>query len=305
MEMAVSFEVKTTNQKVFKLVSRACFASVNTIIGNRDRAEGVKAESIKYLPFYNTKYSQEDEMNIEDYKMGGDMSWDLSEKWWKYLMSLPFITDMLKSKPKTLKAFKSGFEVDTNFPADRVMIALFLLRAPQYQSGIVKNWEYLVSHLNIHKDTAFAIAFGLNNAGPVAAQPSTRDLTLLYNRVTSYSSSENTIVYPEYFSIRSAKMMINRLLCEDYDKTLYSGKQATFRRAGVYERARLSDKNALGRFFCKKPATSLRQGNFQLVALSKRATNSINTRRDLIYARYDELKLTPENLIDLANLLEN
>ena len=303
--MAVSFEVKTTNQKVFKLVSRACFASVNTIIGNRDRAEGVKAESIKYLPFYNTKYSQEDEMYIEDYKMGGDMSWDLSEKWWKYLMSLPFITDMMENKPKTLKAFKAGFKVAAHFPADRVMVALFLLRAPQYQSGIVRNWEYLVDSLNIHKDTAFAMAFGLNNACPVSMETSPQVLPELYNRLTASSSSENTIVYPEHFSIRAAKMMINRLLCEDYDKTLYSGKQATFRKAGIYERAGLSNKDALGRFFCKKPASSLKRGNFQLVTLSKRARNSISTRSDFNYARQKELQLTSENLRDLAKLLES
>ena len=191
--MSVSFEVKTTSQKVIKLVGRACFAAVNNVLSYREKSEGIQVESIKYLPFYNNKYSQEDNMHIEDYTMSPVMSWDLSEKWWKYLMSLPFITDMMENKPKTLKAFKAGF------PADRVMIALFLLRAPQYQGGIVRNWEYLVDSLNIHKDTAFAMAFGLNNTGPVAIGTPPEALPELYNRVTTYSSSENTIVYPEHF----------------------------------------------------------------------------------------------------------
>tara|TARA_R110002074_G_scaffold153413_1_gene308492 strand:- start:6725 stop:7636 length:912 start_codon:yes stop_codon:yes gene_type:complete len=303
--MSVSFEVKTTSQKVIKLVGRACFAAVNNVLSYREKSEGIQVESIKYLPFYNNKYSQEDNMHIEDYTMSPVMSWDLSEKWWKYLMSLPFITDMMENKPKTLKAFKAGFKVDTQFPADRVMIALFLLRAPQYQGGIVRNWEYLVDSLNIHKDTAFAMAFGLNNTGPVAIGTPPEALPELYNRVTTYSSSENTIVYPEHFSIRAAKMMINRLLCEDYDKTLYSGKQETFRRAGSYQRAYLSNKDALGRFFCKKPAGSLARGNFQLVALSKRAENTLGNRRALNYSRESELQLTSENLKDLAKLLES
>jgi hypothetical protein len=301
LTMAVSFEVKTSTQKVIKFTSRACFAAVNNITG----IGSSKIEWIKYLPFFNRTWSNDDSMDVESQEMDKYMSWDLSKKWWTYMMSLPFITDIMINKPKTLKAFKAGFTVHTNHPADRVMVVLFLLRAPQYQSGIVRTWEYLVDTLKINKDTAFAMAFGLNNYNQVSMKTDKEFLANAFARVTTYMCRESTIIHPQHFTIKGAKLLINRLLCDDYDTQLYQGAQDTFYSQNCYHRAESTVQAALGRFFCKKPGSSHLRGNFQLTVLNDIKGLSLSNRTSIDDLRHQELSLSTENLIDLANLLES
>ena len=182
-------------------------------------------------------------------------------------MTLKFVTDGLLHTPTTELAMKDGFTVNANMPADRVMITLFLLRAPQYQPGLVTDWHKM----------------------------QTKD-----------SSTESAIVYPEYFTLAGARIMLNRLLCDDYDAQLYGGKQANMSRTNRYNRFHNTNLNAIGRYFCKKPAKNAKRNNLQVMINNQQEPdNKVKTHSELSARRFrprrDDVTL---NLKEMANLLE-
>lgn len=255
--MSVSFEVQKSDMSVTRLMSRPCYASINSVLTTRDRQANVSIRNVRYLPFLQRAWCLDADATIDQHQMQSRIiTWEDCYKWWDYLMTLPFVTDVLRNAPTTHVAMKDGFTVKSEFPADRVMCVLFLLRAPQYQTGIIQDWIKLVDKEKINPDTATVIAFILNRF--------TNHEGCGKYYLNSQSSSESTIIYPEYFTLKSAKLMLNRLLCEDYDKDLYKGSQPNLNVIGRYKRHPATSPSALGRFLCKKPSKSLRDGNVQV-----------------------------------------
>lgn len=307
--MAVSFEVTLSNMTVYKYVSRACFAPVNHVLSNDQMDRHNRVNAIKYLPFFQRYYSEEDCMNLEGYKMTKEMSWELATKWWDYLMTLPFITDSIKDDlPSTTKGYKSGLKVTTDMPADRMMLTLFLLRAPQYQPNIVRVWDRVMQQHDTDPDTALVTSFAINSqhASDMIDTESFNPECSPLDSISPLYSCENTIVYPQYFSIIGAKIMLNRLLCDDYDKELFGGTQDYFRDKSHYNRYATTDPKALGRFFCKKPASSYRTGNLQArVAKDILGLEDVSKHSNLDYRRRHELAMDKEQIAQLIKLIES
>jgi len=296
--MGCSFEVTTNGMKTQRLMSKACFASINAVIGQSDRNYGVSIDSVKYLPFLERTWCTDADATIDKHVMAHTMTWDVSYAWWEYLMTLKFVTDGLVNTPTTELAMKDGFTVNANMPADRVMITLFLLRAPQYQAGLVTDWHKMQTKDSIHPDTAFVMTFWLNHHERHTADHD--------YHMSPYSSTESAIVYPEYFTLAGARIMLNRLLCDDYDAELYGGKQANMKRTNSYKRFPNTNLNAIGRYFCKKPAKNAKRNNLQVMINNQQEPdNKVKTHSDLSERRFrprrDDVTL---NIKEMANLLE-
>lgn len=300
--MSVSFEVTTSDLRVTRLMSKPCFAAVNGIIRQRDRDDNIHIMSVKYLPFLTTKWCNDHDNQIETTMFPLNMDWNIAEEWWKYLLSLKFITDGLYSTPTTSESMRQGFQVNADMPADRVMLTLFLLRAPQFQTGIVLDWFRLVHQDNIQRDTAFVIAFTLNWAEP-------HELNRKYH-IVPQSSSESSIIYPDYLTLSGAKVLLNRLLCDDYDEEMFGGKQTKLSVSGTYSRAEKIKKDALGRFLCKRPAKNAKQKNLQVTLFNSMLPDDVSkvkTHSDLYDRRYRFSFYDDSKAVDvrkLADMLE-
>ena len=300
--MSVSFEVTTSDLRVTRMLSKPCFAAINGVIRIRDREDGIHISSVKYLPFLAMKWCQDNNGQIEDTVLPACLEWKEAEEWWKYLMTLKFITDGLVSTPTTTHAMRQGFQVCADMPADRVMMTLFLLRAPQFQTGIIIDWFRLVHQDGIHPDTAFVIAFALNWAEP-------HEPNRLYH-VIPHSSSESSIIYPEYFTLAGAKILLNRLLCDDYDKEMFGGKQPNLSVSGRYTRADKVKKDALGRLLCKRPAKNAKQKNLQVILFNSMLPDDVvkvKTHNNLFDRVYRFGFYSPDRAVDvrkLADMLE-
>ena len=305
--MSVSFDVKLTGagDRTAKFLSRPCFASINSAVSWEEKREGTTGiVSVKYIPFFQKMWDDDTNASKTDYSMDRGMTWEVAERYWEYLMSLKFITDALVKVPENPMEMRQGFEVSAHLPADRVMVTLFLLRAPQYQPGIVTTWDSLVAVHNIQKDTAFVTALALNDY----SRTQVFDWDNYGNNYTLNveSSSENSIIYPEYFTLRSARIMLNRLLCDDYDDKLFSGIQEHLSEANEYKRYDKSDKRALGRFLCKKPGRSKGTKNLQVLFHNLLKVEEVDTHSRLYHdVRYSFRGRTEELSSSNARLLAN
>jgi len=297
--MGVSFEVEKSDMSVVRMMSKPCFAAVNSAVNYRDKQDGVGIRNIRYLPFLERAWDYDANAQIDQIIMNGNITWDDCYKWWDYLMTLRFVTDVLSVTPTTQQAMKDGFKVSANFPADRVMSVLFLLRAPQFQVGIVRDWVDLVDKDGIHPDTAFVIAFALNRHYDHENEGS--------YMMSAQSTSESTIVYPEHFTLKAGKMMLNRLLCDDYDEKLYSGIQPLMSETSTYSRHPLSSDKALGRFFCKQPARAGKKGNLQVIVYNNEMDGGrkVSTHHHIYQAMYAyRANIIPVDVHEMAKLLE-
>lgn len=307
--MAVSFEVMTSNRAPARFISRACFAAINNVVTPYDFGRlGQRVHSVRYLPFLNRSFNCIDNMYIEDKQITVEMTWAIAERWWKFLMEQPFITCGMSntSKPSTLRGYQEGFTVSSDQRADKMMLQLFLLRAPQYQTGIVNTWNHLVQKMGVAEDTAFVIAFGINNQtnrsykGERSTSKNKRLLT-----VCAENPSENSIVHGEYFTVNGAKMMLNRLLGDESDAQLYSGKQTRFSLKNCYDRARPSSPESLSRFFCKKPAATRNNKNFAMYMINDVIGKSaVNTYDGIGYLPQTPRVLSKDNILTIAAMLE-
>ena len=297
--MGCSFEVEKSDMTIVRMMSKPCFAAVNSAVNHRDKEDGVRIRNIRYLPFLERQWDYDANAQIDQIIMRGNITWDDCYKWWDYLMTLRFVTDVLSVTPTTHQAMRDGFKVSASFPADRVMSVLFLLRAPQFQVGIVRDWVDLVEDEEIHPDTAFVMAFTLNRFNDHENEGS--------YKMSMHSSSESTIVYPEHFTLKSAKLMLNRLLCDDYDEKLYSGVQPLMSKVSKYSRHALSSDKALGRFFCKKPARAGKKGNLQVIVYNNEVDDNrkVSTHHNIYQSLYSHRCHGIEvNVQELAKLLE-
>lgn len=308
--MSVSFDVKLTGtgDRTARFLSRPCFASINSAVSWEEKREGTTGiVSVKYIPFFQKMWDEDTNASKTDYSMDRNMTWEVAERYWEYLMSLKFITDALVKIPESPMEMRQGFEIKAQLPADRVMVTLFLLRAPQYQPGIVVAWDSLVTVHDIHKDTAFVTALALNNYSTIRrVEWDEYGNEYLMN---AESSSENSIIYPEYFTLRSARIMLNRLLCDDYDEKLFSGIQQNLSEANEYKRYDKTDKRALGRFLCKKPGRTEKTKNLQVLFHNFIKIDSVDTHsrlyRDLRYSYMGRAEeISSSNAWLLAQMIE-
>lgn len=307
--MSVSFEVMTSNRAPARFISRACFAPINNVVTPHEfNILGQTVHSIRYLPFVNKQFNAVDNMYIEVQEINTEMTWAIAERWWKFLMEQPFITSGMRNtrKPSTLRGYQDGFTVAADQRADKMMLQLFLLRAPQYQTGIVNTWDHLVQKMGVAEDTAFVIAFGINNqtnrsyTGERSASKKKRMLT-----VCAENPSENSIVHGEYFTVTGAKMMLNRLLGDESDARLYNGKQKRFNDKNCYDRARPSSPESLSRFFCKKPAATRNNKNFAMYMINDVIEKSaVNTYEGIGYLPQTPRVLSKDNILTIAAMLE-
>lgn len=263
--MSVSFNVNLSDGRTLQYRSRPCFAAVNNATYNINYTS---IDSVRYLPFVQNTWCGEAEMSIDKQVMPANMTWDIANRWWSYLLSLPYISQSLVRNfaPTNPKAYKHGFSVHARLPADRTMLTLFLLRAPQFQAGIVRTFCHLIDKFNCSEDVAFVTAFALNNTA--SGNNSIRegvDPSDQLQYMNTYTDQESTIIYPAYFSYKGAKLMMNRLLCDDPDTVLYGGAQERLCETNKYSRFGPTSRSALGRFFCKKPGMSYSTGNLQVI----------------------------------------
>lgn len=318
--MSVSFEVVTNNSRTLKFNDRACFAHINNILDPRDREYGIRIHNIKYKPFFGEQYCEDAECYVEDIRLSSLMGWSTASRWWSYLMSLPFISDCIVDSrmPNNIVAYKAGFRVKSDVPADRMMLVLFLLRLPQFQAGIVRQWDRLVRYHKAQKDTAFVLALGLNNtlghdyeSGEATSDPELRgseekDRAYRLDMFNPTSCAESTVLYPEYTTVRTLKILLNRLVNEEYDNQLFNGIQGLFRDTNRYHRAPKSDPECLGRFFAKKGATAYRRGNFMLtVAKDILQLEGVYRFGDLRYVSLPSRHITSDQMQQIISLIEN
>lgn len=307
--MAVSFEVMTSNRPPARFISRACFAAINNVLTRYDFDRlGQRVYSVRYLPFVNQKFSSVDDMYIEVQEITVEMTWGVAERWWEFLMDQPFITSGMQGvrKPSTLRGYQNGFTVSSDQKADKMMLQLFLLRAPQCQPGIVNTWDHLVEKMGVAADTAFVIAFGINNQtnmprkGQSSASKKKRMLTICDD-----NPSENSIVHGEYFTIKGAKMMLNRLLGDEYDSRLYRGRQDNFSQKNYYDRARPSSLESLSRFFCKNPIATRDNKNFAMYMINDViGKRNAETYNGIGYLPKAPRMLSKGNILTIAAMLE-
>lgn len=316
--MGVSFEVTTNNARILKYNDRACFAHLNNVITPKESGYNIKVQSVRYKPFHTERYCSEAGCYIEEIDMYDTMSWDVAERWWSYMMTLPFIHLNLLQEPKNLVGYKAGFVVRTNIPADRMMLILFLMRMPQFQPSIVRQWDRLVRYHKANKDTAFVLALGLNNsmnlhyhegedtAKPIDSNNSSEMSAYRLDAFNSVSCSESTVLYPEYTTVRSLKILLNRLVNEEPDLKLFYGKQVDFYDSSRYIREVKSKPDCLGRFFAKKGASAYRRGNF-LMTVAKDILNLENVYRfsDLRYLSLGRRRINTEQMQQIISLIEN
>lgn len=313
--MSVSFEVETNTHKVLKFMSRACFAAVNHVVTARDSREGVAVQRITYKPFYQNIYDKDIDAYTDTHHMNPTMSWDLANKWWDYMLSLPFVSELLPNNQSNhVEAYKQGFKVDCNANADRVMLVLFLLRLPQFSSGIVRSWARLVSYHKAHPDTAFVIALGLNNRDPNCDyregeeqnNPETCLTAQMVDRISSQTCSENSVIYNEYFTIRGAKILLNRLTSQEPDKSLFNGKQESFSRCSKYLRYGKTEPRAIGRLLVKHPSKSYRRGNFTLKVIKDiLKVDRVLRFDDCLYLNRNECNINPSQMQEIISLIES
>ena len=292
--MCVAFDVKLSNHMVVKHVGKPCFAAINNV--TRDMSNQVHPLSIKYLPFLIKRWDREEEVEVEEIALTDNLDWETCDSWWTYLMSLDFISSALVQKRNNLLGYKAGFEVKTDIPADRMMVVLFLLRAPQFMQGIVQTFTKLVD-MGYDKDLSFVAALAINDYQRYLSDDP-QDLQFNPN-----SSTESTIIYPERFTIKGAKIMLNRLLCDDWDKDLYGGKQSTFRTAKHYKRANVNNSEALGRFFCKAPSGAYSRGNIQCTLMTDILKNPTRLHSGIGWMRSDLKQLNDDHIEKLMQLL--
>ena len=260
--MSLSFNVTLSDYRVLRYVSRPCFAAVN---GATSGLDNTKIANIEYLPFLQNAWDEGARRNVEKIVMPDDINWEMCERWWSYLNSLPYFSGMILDSNTTPQGYQHGIKVNTNYPADRVMLCLFLLRTPQFQTGIVRTWIHLIDKFQADPDVAFVTAFALNNKPQSPNVNLSKDPSDAIQRMYPYSDQESTIIFPQYFSLKGAKLLLNRLLCDTPDEVLYHGQQNYMSHTGKYNRFTMRCKNALGRFFAKKPGCGYSTGNIQTV----------------------------------------
>jgi hypothetical protein len=292
--MCVAFDVKLSNYMVVKHVGKPCFAAINNV--TRGMSGHIYPLSIKYLPFLVKRWDREEEVEVEEVVLPTGIDWETCDRWWAYLMSLDFITSALVQKRTSNLGYKAGFEVQTDIPADRMMVVLFLLRAPQFMPGIVQTFTKLVDK-GYDKDLSFVAALAINDYQRMISE---REQALQFN---PNSSTESTIIYPERFTIKGAKIMLNRLLCDDWDKDLYGGKQSTFRSAKHYKRASVSNSEALGRFFCKAPSGAYSRGNIQCTLMTDILKNPTRLHSNMGWMETRTKTLNDNHIEELMQLL--
>lgn len=307
--MAVSFEVMTSGRPPARFISRACFAAVNNVVTSYDFDRlGQRVHSVKYLPFVNQKFSGVDNMYIEMQEITVEMTWEIAGRWWKFLMEQPFITSGMQGmrKPSTLRGYQDGFTVSSDQKADKMMLQLFLLRAPQYQPGIVNTWNHLVQKMGVAEDTAFVIAFGINNQTSMTRKEErSASKTKRLLAVCAENPAESSIVHGEHFTVNGAKMMLNRLLGDESDARLYSGKQSRFSVKNCYDRARPYKPESLSRFFCKKPVATRNNKNFAMYMINDVIGKSaVDTYDGIGYIPQTPRVLSQDNILTIAAMLE-
>lgn len=313
--MSVSFEVQTNTHKVLKYMSRACFAAVNHVVTTRESREGIAVQRITYKPFYQSIYNRDINTYVDTYHMNDSMSWDLAKKWWDYMLSLPFVSELLPSKQSDhIEAYKQGFQVDCDANADRVMLVLFLLRLPQFSSGIVRSWARLVSYHKAHPDTAFVIALGLNNRDPNCNylegeehnDPETCLTAKMVDRISAQTCSENSVIYNEYFTVRGAKILLNKLTSQEPDESLFNGKQESFSKYSKYIRYKKTEPKAIGRLLVKHPSKSYRYGNFTLKVIKDiLKIDRVVSFYDCLYLNSNECNINPSQMQEIISLIES
>jgi len=260
--MSVSFNVYLSDYRTLRYTSKPCFAAVN---GATHGISHSKLDYIEYLPFLQNTWDSDAQKCIEKLRMNESMDWDRAYRWWDYLLSLPYFANMVADRPDNLYAMQHGFKVRCNAPADRVMLTLFMFRAPQFQAGIVNTWCHIVDKFKCSKDVAFVLAFALNNTNYGARSYSYENRDVYLQRYNPSTDEESSIIFPGYFSYTSAKLLLNRLLNDDFDTVMYAGEQEVMSQSNAYHRYPLRNKKALGRFFAKKIGCSYSTGNLQCI----------------------------------------
>ena len=120
------------------------------------------------------------------------------------------------------------------------------------------------------------------------------------------SCAESTVLYPEYTTVRTLKILLNRLVNEEYDDKLFKGIQGLFRDTNKYHRAPRSNPECLGRFFAKKGASAYRRGNFTLKVIRDiLKIDRVVRFDDCLYLNQNECNINPSQMQEIISLIES
>ena len=301
--MSVSFNVHLSDYRTLRYLSKPCFASVNGATHNISHS---RLDKVEYLPFLQNKWDNDAGKTIEQRVMNDSMTWDNAYRWWDYLLSLRYFNNMIQDAPQNPKAMQHGFTVRCNAPSDRVMTTLFMLRAPQFQPGIVNTWCHIVDKFKCSKDVAFVLAFALNNTQYGSRAPNSSDPDSYLQRWYPGTDEESTIIYPGYFTYLGAKLMLNRLLHDDFDTLMYAGEQDIMASSNKYERFPIRNKKALGRFFTKKQGCSYSTGNLQCIIHNDiLGLSQVKRHWQLHHLPHESYLISDNQMRDLIQLMED
>ena len=259
--MPVSFFLVDNNGTRDLKKNKPCFASVqHTHLDN--------VAKVQYLPF--TKFMWSD--NTDDFT---ERTQDMSEfgtdveplwacEWWSTLLSLPFFANGILNyqKDHVIAGIPQMFEVSTMLPADRMMIILFFLRAPQENPLVVKAFANLKWGEGVDSRLAMLMSCFLEGA---EGQYS----------VSEYENRENTLISKYAFSTKDVKTLMHNEFSPNFLEKDDKSKQEMFFETNRYYRNDNNRKDALAAYFNRKRARSVNTGNLNMTI--KRVFGEKNT----------------------------
>ena len=128
----------------------------------------------------------------------------------------------------------------------------------------------------------------------------------MVDRISSQTCSENSVIYNEYFTIRGAKILLNRLTSQEPDESLFNGKQESFSRCSKYLRYGKTEPRAIGRLLVKHPSKSYRRGNFTLKVIRDiLKIDRVVRFDDCLYLNQNECNINPSQMQEIISLIES
>ena len=246
--MSVTYSIKYTDWTDRYYEGRACFAGINC---NDIEKE---PDHIIYYPFKKKVLSEvtnqfEETTDPRNYYTKAH----LAIHWWRCLLKLPFFSNcVLNSKVMQNGDYvPSWFSVKANIPADRMMIVLFFLRAPQQNLGVVNAFYDLTINHKVQEDIAFLMSLYIqrNRAGEYV--------------LVEHQSEESCLLSHYAFSEKDVKEILQNEFSTNFKEENDRSKQPIFSTVKVYTRKPNRQKDSLSAYFNRKRAVKAATGNLK------------------------------------------
>jgi hypothetical protein len=248
--MGVSYNLVNEKGEVDIKRNKPCFAAVNfTHLDN--------VTKIQYEPFTRWKWSNDcdHQIKVQEIDHLNEEETEVALKWWSTLLQLPFFANCILNYENGdhVRHIPKMFEVSTEVPADRMMIVLFFLRAPQQNEGTMKTFRELVFKEKVDPKLAMLMScflFALTDNEEVTDY-----------MIRDSECREYTLISKYAFSIKDVKTAMQNEFSSSFSEENDRSKQRLFSVSTIYRRTDNHRKNALAAYFNKNRAISIKTGN--------------------------------------------